>query len=319
MAEPLVSVGLVTWNSAEYLRTFLQGIRRQEYRNLELIVVDNASEDNSVDLIRQEAPGAKVLCNRANLGYCGAHNQAIDLSQGKYYLPINPDVELNAGYLPSLVQGLEQRPGCWSAVGKMWLSEEEPRRLDGTGLFIDRRRHQYLRGFGELDEGQYDQAGEVFGADGAAPLLRREALEDLRIFGQVYDEAFFSYMEDVDLSWRARLFGWKSWYDPAATACHDRTFRPGERRVMSRSLRSIAVKNRYLLLLKNEMAKGWRRDWWRIHFYDLQILVYVLLFEQSSLGAIPLLRDQWQDARAWREEVQGQARVSSEDALTWFK
>lgn len=317
--QPLVTIGLVTWNSASDLPSCLAAIAHQTHANLETIVVDNGSADGSVEVVRRLAAGALIVENHENLGHCRGQNQAIDASHGQYFLPLNPDVTLDPEYIAALVASLETRPEYGSAIGKMWLLDgASDRVLDGTGLFVDRRRHQYLRGHGQVDRGQYDEPGEVFGADGAAPLLRRTMLEDCRLFDQVFDEAFFAYMEDVDLAWRARLFGWKAWYDPAATSVHDRSFRPGMRRKVPADLRRMAVKNRYLTLLKNEGGAAWRRDWWRILSYDLRILGYLLLFEQSSMGSIADLRRQSRQAIRWREKIRPRIRVSREDCLAWF-
>ena len=318
--QPRVTVSLVTWNSAGYLPSCLAGLAGQTYDNVDLVVVDNASQDDSLALVRRLSPRARVIENRHNEGHCRGQNQAIDTSHGQYFLPLNPDVTLDPEYIAALVASLETRPEYGSAIGKMWLLDgASDRVLDGTGLFVDRRRHQYLRGHGQVDRGQYDEPGEVFGADGAAPLLRRTMLEDCRLFDQVFDEAFFAYMEDVDLAWRARLFGWKAWYEPAAMAVHDRSFRPGMRQKMPANLRRMAVKNRYLTLLKNEGGAAWRRDWWRILSYDLRILGYLLLFELSSLGSIADLRRQSRQAIRWREKIRPRIRVSREDCLAWFR
>jgi len=314
-----VTVGLVTWNSERYLPSCLQSLANQTHRDLELIVVDNGSEDRSVDLVRAQAPEARIFQNPRNQGYCRAHNLAIGASAGDYYLALNPDVRLDPEYIKRLILSLEGRPAFGSAVGKMWQAGQAgPKVLDGTGLFIDRRRHQYLRGRGEIDQGQYDESEEVFGADGAAPLYRRKTLDDVKIFGQVFDEAFFAYQEDVDLAWRVRLFGWKCWYEPRATAVHDRGFRPGVRQDMPREIRRIAVRNRYLMILKNESWRTFLRDWWRILFYDMQILAYVLVLERSSLGAYPSLFANWGLVMRWRREVQRSARVRPAHRWKWF-
>lgn len=317
--SPHVSVGIVTWNSGADLPACLRALSGQTYADLDLIIVDNGSEDSSVETVREMAPEARMILNKENQGYCRAHNRAIGHSEGAYYLALNPDVVLSERYIEVLVECLEARPQCGSAMGKLWLPDEaKGKRLDGTGLFIDRRRHQYLRGHGQIDQGQYNEPGEIFGVDGAAPLFRREMLEDVQLFGQVFDEEFFNYMEDVDLSWRARLFGWKSWYEPEATGVHDRTFKPGVRRPMPRWLRRMAVKNRYLMLVKNEGKETWRRDWWRILFYDLQILGYVLLLEQTSLGAYPDFWSARKSARRWRREIWSRMTSSQRERLGWF-
>jgi len=321
MSNPLVSIGLVTWNSAVHLPSCLGALARQEYNNFELIIVDNASTDNSLELAAQYHPNAQVIRNAANTGFCHAHNQAIQASKGAYYLPLNPDVEMDAGFISNLVKALENLQGYGSAAAKLLLKsrEENLYRFDSTGLFLDRRRRQYLRGHGEFDQGQYDNPGEVFGVDGAAPLYRREMLEDIKIDGQYFDESFFAHKEDVDLAWRARLLGWRCWYQPLAVAYHQRSFRPGKREKVAASTRADAVKNRYLLLIKNETAAGWRRDWLQILWYDLKILGYICLFEQSSLKAFYLLWHDWSRARAAHHEITRRTRVQPADILAWFK
>jgi len=219
-----------------------------------------------------------------------------------------------------MVQALRSRSEYGSAVGKLWqTTAHDPRLLDSTGLFLDRRRHQYLRGHGQPDLGQYDQAGEIFGVDGAVGFHRRQMLEEVAVEGRYFDEQFFSYMEDVDLAWRARLLGWKSWYEPGAQAFHKRRFKPGGRGQMEREIRRVAVKNRYLMILKNEGAEEWRRDRWRVRLYDVQIWAYILLLEQSSLGALSLYRRQRERALAWRREIWQKARVRPDERLHWFK
>jgi GT2 family glycosyltransferase/glycosyltransferase involved in cell wall biosynthesis len=318
-AQPLVTIGLVTWNSERYLHGCLEGIGAQTCKNLEVIIVDNASRDKSVDLIWQLSPESRILRNSSNVGYCQAHNQIIEQAQGQFYLPLNPDVTMHPAFIERLVSVLGQHPECGSASGKFWLpGSDHDLRLDSTGLFIDRHRHQYLRGHGEPDRGQYDQAGEVFGADGAAPLYRRSTLEEARISQQVYDESYFGYHEDVDLAWRIRLLGWKSWYDPTATAVHDRSFKPGVRGPMPPHLRRLAVRNRYLTIWKNEGVETWRRDWWQILSYDARILGYILLLEQSSLSAYPMLFAQRHHIRRWRQQIRQKTKVTAREMLRWF-
>ena len=321
MSEPLVSIGLVTWNHAAYLPGSLGALIHVNYPATELIVVDNGSIDNSLELVAQHCPSARVIRNSENTGFCHAHNQAIAASQGTYYLALNPDIEMQPDYISNLVPVLERGHRHGTAVGKLLLlpMEKDAYRVDSAGLFIDRRRRQFLRGHGELDHGQYDAACEVFGADGAAPLYRREMLEDIKIQAQYFDELFFAHKEDVDVAWRARLFGWSTCYQPSAVAFHHRTFRPGRRGMIPEDVRLHAVKNRYYLLVKNETAAGWRRDWLPILWYDLKILVYMCLFERSSLKALAFLRRDWSKLSSWHREIARKTRVSADGILKWFR
>jgi GT2 family glycosyltransferase len=319
LRKDLVTIGIVSWNSEKDLPVCLSGLAVQKYREIEIIAVDNASTDGSLHLIQEAFPNSRIITNEKNLGYGAAHNQAIRISRGEFYLPLNPDLGMHPGFVGYLVDALNNHPRCGSAVGKI-LQAADPVTplLDSAGLFIDRRRHQYLRGYNKPDRGQYDRSEEVFGADGAAPLHRRSMLEDTAIHGEYFDEQHFIYMEDVDLAWRARLFGWSCWYESKALAVHKRTFKPGERRLIPNYLRCMALKNRYLTIVKNENRECWRRDWPRILAYDLMIWAYVLACEQRSLAAIPILRRQWSQALVWRKEILRRAKVAPKEQQAWF-
>lgn len=320
MTLSLVSVGLVTWNSAAKLPTTLEALAQQRFPNLELLVVDNASKDDSVAYVQARFPQSSIIRNGENRGYCGGHNQAIQATRGAYYLALNPDAVLRPDYISTLVEALEIHPECGSAAGKLLQSDvnSDAPVIDSTGLFIDRKRRQYLRGHSEVDLGLYDQPGEVFGVDGAAPLYRRTMLAQIKFGDQYFDESFFANKEDVDLAWRAQIAGWRCWYTPAAVALHPRSFRPGRRTSISGIVRLHAVKNRYLLLIRNESRAGWRRDGLRIAWYDLQIAAYMSMFERDSLAAFGLVRQLWPRAMEWRRHIWRSARTAPDDLLRWF-
>lgn len=319
MGYSLVSVGIVSWNSLRDLPDCLDGLARQTVP-FELIIVDNGSTDGSVDLIRSRFAQAKIIVNSRNEGFCKGHNQAIRLARGEYYLPLNPDVRLEANYIESMLEMCSKDKNIGMSGGKLMLVDSDSmNKIDTTGLFMDRRRRQYLRGHRQVDVGQYDLETEVFGVDGAAPLYRRDMLEDIKVFGEYFDETFFAHKEDVDLAWRARLLGWRAMYTPKAIGYHRRSFRPGRRKGMAGEIRQEAVKNRYLLLLKNETPEGWRRDWLPILWYDLQILGYMLLFEQTSLRGFTRIRQLIPNAKQWRHEIMRRRRVSGEELLEWFR
>src|SRR5438067_1361125 len=132
-AEPLVTIGLVLWNSAEHLASCLAGMRAQTYPSCELIVVDNASADGSLSFLTPYDASARTVRNTSNLGFARAHNQAIALAQGQYYLALNPDVVMEPGYISALVCALEQCVDCGMAGGKLLL---DPVLIDSTGLFL---------------------------------------------------------------------------------------------------------------------------------------------------------------------------------------
>jgi GT2 family glycosyltransferase len=307
---------LVVWNSADYLPACLQAIQGQTHPSIEVIVVDNASGDDSLRCCASAAASVQLVRNPTNYGFARAHNQAISLAKGQYYLALNPDVVMGPDYVRLLVSALEADPRCGMAGGKLL---SEPNLIDSTGLFLDRKRRQYLRGHRELDSGQYDQAGEVFGIDGAAPLYRQLMIDDVAENGHFFDESFVTYKEDVDVAWRARWLGWRAWYIPAATAGHRRTFRPGQRQRGNRDTRRYSVRNRYLALIKNETAEGWRRDWLRITIYDIGILTYLLLREQASLAALWDVYCLWPIMKRKHIELMRRRRATGKAMLQWMR
>jgi GT2 family glycosyltransferase len=150
-----------------------------------------------------------------NVGVTAALNRCVEAAGGEFVALLNNDIELEPGWLEVLVAELRRRPEAAAACGKL-LQLADRRRIDAAGDAITWGGVPLNRGAGELDEGQYDAPGEVFGAPGAASLYRRSAFEVVGPF----DQDFWAYLEDVDWSFRARLAGFTIRYVPAAVAFH---------------------------------------------------------------------------------------------------
>lgn len=310
-----VSVHVVTYNSAATLETCLKAVQAQSYQDLTVLVIDNASQDDSAEIARRM--GVQVNVNAENVGYAAAHNQAIDATESDYVLTLNPDVQLQPDFLREMVTALDANPQLGSAAGCLMRVEAlgaAPTHLDGVGLMMTRSRRQRLIGEGLPVEQRPTEALPIFGPDGAAAFYRRAMLDDIRVMGEVFDTDFFMHKEDVDVCWRAQLRGWQALYVPGAVAQHVRGFRPGQRQRVSPYMRFLGVRNRYLLLLKNEIPAEFWRDAPAIVAYDLGIFAYVLLREPRSL------RSYWSVLRllprmlAKRRVIQGerQSRFSAE-------
>jgi len=319
---PLVSVGIVTWNSLPTIASCLESLLDQTFRDFEVNVIDNASQDGTASLIQAQFGGrVRLTVNPTNEGYCRAHNQAIGASSAEYVLTLNPDVFLTPTFLQSMTKAIEADPEIGSVNGKLLRVEHEPLDtdwarnpaetaiIDSAGLMMFRTRRQYLRGYRETVSDRFSRPALIFGPDGAAALYRREMLEDVKVNGQYFDEVFFAHKEDVDLAWRAQLCGWKSLYVPDAVAYHVRGFRPGERERMSPEIKRHAAKNRYLMILKNELLGTFARDWAHILSYEARILGYVLLFEQSSVRAYWDFLRLAPHALRWRKVIQSKRRA----------
>ena len=163
--------------------------------------------------------------------------------------------------------------------------------IDSAGLLIYRSRRPYLRGNRQPARDRCLVPCAIFGADGACAAYRRAMLEDIALTTdegrEYFDNDFVMYREDVDLAWRAQLFGWASRYEPAALGYHVRSFHLGRaRRQMDPFFRRISVRNGWFLLVKNDEAGALLRNLPFVLLYQAKILVGLLTIEWSSLGAI---------------------------------
>ena len=216
-SAPLVSIVLVCWNSAATLPRCLDCLTAQTCRDFEVIIIDNGSSDGATQRLEQTYPGLKLQIRRleANLGFSFANNLGAGLARGKWLALLNTDAFAEADWLEQLLQAAESEP-AYSFFASRQIQARTPELLDGAGdaLHVSglawRRYYDYpSRQFGLVQE-------EVFSACGAAALYSREAF--LRAGG--FDVDFFSYHEDVDLSFRLHLLGYRCLYVANAIVNH---------------------------------------------------------------------------------------------------
>ena len=210
-----VSVVLVNWSGLHHLEDCLPSLVAQTYSDFEVILVDNASTDNSVEWVREHYPQVRILCNETNVGFAAANNQAIRASAAPYVVTVNNDTRADPGWLAALVAIAESDPGVGMCASKM-IFADRPNVINSTGINLDAAGIAWDRRGGELDNHQETEPVEVFGPCAGAALYRRAMLDEIGLF----DEDFFAYLEDVDLAWRARLAGWRCLYVPAARVYH---------------------------------------------------------------------------------------------------
>jgi len=318
-----LSIVLITWNSARWLERCASGIRAQSLVPSEVIVVDNASSDDSRKKVAEFVPGARVLPNETNRGFAAAANQGIAAAKGEWILLLNPDVHLSATYCERVIEAMDAAGSrCGSATGKLLQGRGdaiEPTGLvDSRGMRMTRSGRHFDIANGEPDGAESESASEVFGVSGAAAILRRELINDVAIDGEVFDEDFFAYREDADLAWRARLLGWTSLYVPTAIAWHVRTVTPAARRRLSPEINMHGVKNRFLLRLKNEGTGLFLQNApWEIA-RDLVVLAATLSVEWSSLPAFAWLWQHRASILRKRRAIQASRRVRDSELAHWF-
>ena len=318
----LVSVILVTWNSAPYLPRCLEGYAQQTHRDLELIAVDNASSDDSADLVAPHA--TQLLRNAENRGFSAAVNQAAAVARGTFVLLLNPDCFLSADYIERLVRSFGEAGSEYgSATGMLVRAHgtkiEPTGEIDSLGIRMTRSGRHLDLGQGtsirEVPAGRF----EVFGVSGAAAMFRMSFLRDTAVDGEILDEDFFAYREDADLAWRGRLSGWRAFCDPHAIAHHVRRVTPAARRELPASINMHSVKNRFLLRMKNEGAYLALRNAPLELARDAVVIAAALTIELSSLPALPWL---WRNrARVMhkRRVIQARRKVSDRELARWFR
>ena len=246
---------VIAWNSAEHLGALLASLAAQDHPDLEVVVLDNASEDASVEVVRAVAARAaasgaaaragvggaalhaaasgaaahpvRLIRSARNRGFCGGVNAALGFLDDRVeaVLLVNPDVVAAPDLVSRCAARLVQDPRCGSVQPRVRraVPDAEGRPLiDTTGHELTTARLYRNRGEGSVDHDAI-APGEVFGASGACVLHRRAMLEDIRwADGQVLSEDLFAYFDDVEVDWRARRRGWSAWYEPAALATHER-------------------------------------------------------------------------------------------------
>ena len=287
-------------------------------------MVDNASIASPLPLVTQYCPKAQMIMNPGNMGFCHAHNQAIRLAKGAYYLALNPDVFLMPDFLLRMISAMKLGDTIGQVSGKLYRVSDaaevgRSKILDSAGMFFTPNQRHFDRGAGETDAGQYDRQEYVFGVSGAAAFYRRRALEDSAVDGEYFDTKFFAYREDADLSWRLQLMGWKALYTPDAQAYHFRSLRSGSRRADVDALVNMhSVKNRFLMRIKNQTWKNALRFFLPVLWRDLMVIGYVVLLERSSLPAFRSLIRLYPDMLRKRRAIMGKRRVSDAYIGGWF-
>jgi GT2 family glycosyltransferase len=315
-----ISVHIVTHNSASTIQMCLDSLQRQGFKDYQVQVFDNASSDETCRIIT--AANIPLIESRENLGYALAHNRLIDQTKSTYVLTLNPDVYLLPDFLDTMKNTLDKNQRIGSAAGQLRRVEslgDPPRVMDSAGLAMRRNRRQQLLGDSTAIQAYTTPASPIFGPDGAAAFYRRAMLEDIRVMGEVFDSDFFLHKEDIDVCWRAQLRGWQSVYNPDAVAHHIRTFRIGKRANVPSDLRCLAVRNRYLLMIKNEIPAHFMRDLPRILAYDVGILLYICLRERTSLAAYSTLWSLRKRMFKKRQIVQSQKLVQWQEMAQWFR
>lgn len=303
-----VSIILVTFDSERDLRTSLDSALAEVGAATEVLVVDNASTDRTLAIVRSYGDRVRLLEQSRNLGFAGGMNVGIESSSGRYVLALNPDCRLQPDFCAVLVERLDARPEVGSASGRL-IRGSGPELaatdvIDSVGMYFTSSGRHFDRGSGEPAAGRYLSEQEVFGVTGAAGFYRREALDAVRISTGYFDADFFAYREDADLAWRLQHAGWPCLYVPEAVAVHRRANLPERRSQMSALVNYHSVKNRFLLRINNQTRSEFLHTAIPTFARDAVVVAGCLLRERSSLPAFWWLWSERQRLWAKRREIQ---------------
>ena len=272
------------WND---LPECLASLSRQTLPPSGTLVLDSGTDPERLAMV-QSAHGDLTFATRPNRGWGAGVNQALAWcarhdEASPFVLLLNPDVVLGPRYVETLMMELLGDSRIAVAGGK--LLRMDGATIDSAGIVLPRHRRPRDRGSQEADRGQYDQRELVFAVSGAAMLVRREAMEEIAIEGEVVDETFFAYFDDTDLCWRATRFGWKVLYEPAATALHRRGWKKAGRFDVSPIVRRHSFKNHWLQIAKNETATDLVRNLPWLLGWEVIRLGFALARDRAMLRA----------------------------------
>ena len=345
MNNPILSINIVVLNGEKYIRRCLESIAAQSYPHdqIEIHILDNGSTDETVNIIEEFIPkftdfvDIRFTKSSHNLGMWGGHQDLLRTTRGSYLVVLSVDVILEKDFAAQAIQKMEADPSLGALQGKIYqfdisdLSErQEPERkiIDTCGFEISRSRRIGNIGHGERDTRQYEQSREIFGVEGAVPVLRTAAFKSIEVIGEIADHDLFWYAEDLDIAWRIRLAGWKQRYEPSLIAWHDRQTTKQTRRSLANFIairRAIPLRKRRLewrnircTIIKNDYIINILKDLPQILARELAMTAYLLIFEPRVLGELPRLLHLLPRMLRKRHEILRKAKVTPEEIHRFF-
>lgn len=301
-----VAVVIPNWNGRESLGDCLDSLLNQTLR-AEIVVVENGSIDGSLDLLEAEYPQVTVLPQTHNLGFAGGVNVGIRYAierDFEFVALLNNDAVADPEWLKQLLTGMQ---AAKTGITTCAFTTLDKLHVDSTGDYYTVWGLPYPRGRGEALSDRYREDTEVFGASGGASLYRVKMLQEIGLF----DEDFFAYYEDVDISFRAQLAGWRVRYVPEAVAYH-------QIGATSSKIKGFTtyqtMKNLQLVYFKNVPRRYLWTIGWRFFFTQVMFLGRAMTEGRGWAAIKGDLKGSYLLGKKWgeRRSIQGSRRVSDE-------
>ncbi|MEQ1798855.1 MAG: glycosyltransferase family 2 protein [Lacibacter sp.] len=220
--QPSVAVVILNWNGQKFLQQFLPSVIASTYINKRIIIADNRSTDDSVAFLQQQFPTVEILTSSKNYGFAGGYNFFLQQIKADYYVLLNSDVEVEAGWIEPIIELMEANSKIAACQPKIlsYQNKEMFEYAGSSGGWIDALGYPFSRGrvfdVLEKDHGQYNDNAPIFWASGAAMFVKAELYHELGGF----EEFFFAHQEEIDLCWRMQRAGYLIYVCPQSVVYH---------------------------------------------------------------------------------------------------
>ena len=275
-SAPYISVVIVSWNALETIKKCLPSVAATQHTSFEVLFVDNASQDESVEWIQHTYPDIRIVSHPENWAYCKGNNRAVEHARGELLVLLNNDVEVPPTWLDAIDATFRSNPDVGAAQPKIHQFNNRSmfEYAGAAGGFLDKDGYPFTRGrifdTVEEDHGQYDTPQDLFWASGTCLVIRKALYQQLNGF----EEAFFMHMEEIDLCWRLRSLGHRIVLIPESVVYHI-----GGASLSNQSSRKLYLnfRNNLLMLYRNLPAAMWKKVFLRRCFLDCIALLKALL------------------------------------------
>ncbi len=300
-----VSVIIPNWNGKELLVDCLTSLSHQKFNDYEVILVDNASSDDSLDYTIENFSSVKIVKLNKNYGFAKAINEGVKASSAEYAVFLNNDTKVDRNWLKSIVDCADKNRDVISVNSKI-LNFYNRKLIDGVGIEVNEVGQARSIGWGETDNNQYSKEMYIFGATGGAALFRRNDFIKIGMF----DESFFMYSEEVDFAFRAQFIGYKSIYCPKAIVFHKHK---ATAKKLPHHIEYWQFRNMTVTIIKDFsfdlLMKNWR--WLKIILVHFNTYFYQI---KNGYFCAPFLADLWIISRLLilikkRKEIQSTRKV----------
>lgn len=240
------TVVIPNYNGIKYIEACLESLMIGTITDFKIIIVDNASKDGSLELIKEKFPNIKLIENSENTGFCKAVNQGILASDTEYVILLNNDTRVDKLFIHELEKIMDSDDRIFSASAKL-VSLYDKTKIDDAGDFYCALGWAFAQGKGKHPD-KYNKVKEIFASCGGGAIYRRKLLVDNNGVG-LFDENHFAYLEDIDIGYRARIKGYKNVFVPSAIVYHAGSATSGSR--YNEFKTKLASKNSVYIIFKN--------------------------------------------------------------------